>query len=797
VKPERGEAGFTLVELLIVIVIESLIVTGLGSAFILIMNNSTTVKDSLTRTNDARYAASYIVSDARNSSGPETSLSDTTSCPDANPPVAGTPTAVARFDWLSTSSTGATTANIINYVLVSNALLRRQCQNGTLVSDDALATSIASATVSCAPPADCSGTPTTITATITETQGSSSGAAYQYSLTGAFRKVLAVGSALPSSNIPQLIALGGAGCVSGATAVKVGGTSIVRVHGDAYLNTADIGACNAMALASSGSFRTTGNTKILTGGTCSHSVSSVCPTTTSYSPAIANPYAGIAAPSTSGLPSQAGCAGGTAQPGVYAATLTIGAGVNCNLAGGVYIFQNGLSVTNSGILTSAAAGVLLYVTGGTFSIGGGSSQVNLAAMTSGTYAGIVVWQAAADTTTLSFASGPQAAFTGAIYAPAAELSVGGTSQESATAVVVQNLVIVSSGALVIGTPLSVSSPTTLPAWTMNQLYPSGSSTTLTAAGGDGNYTWSATGLPAGLSIDAGTGVISGTPTTAAVSTPTFTLSDAFGDTAATKQYTIAINAAPSISTSSPLPTWGQNVANYSTTVAGSAGTTPYVWSATGLPAGLTMNSSTGVVSGTPTAAGVSTVAVTLTDASGVTATKNLSLTISTNPIITSIALANGGSIPGKLEKGDTITVTFSAQMSVSSFCSAWSGNASNQSLSASNDVNVALTNGTGATNDSLTVTSASCTFNFGTLNLGSPSYVSSVVSFGGSGANVSTIAWNATAHTLTITLGAQKSGTVLNVASSAPVYTASGSVVDGTGAAIGNSPFTLPTVQQF
>ena len=86
-----------------------------------------------------------------------------------------------------------------------------------------------------------------------------------------------------------------------------------------------------------------------------------------------------------------------------------------------------------------------------------------------------------------------------------------------------------------------------------------------------------------------------------------------------------------------------------------------------------------------TTAGTSTVAVTLTDAAGAVATKNLSLTIVATPTITSVVLANGGATQGQIEKSDTITVTFSTQMSVSSFCSTWSNDAANQSLAGNGD----------------------------------------------------------------------------------------------------------------
>src|SRR5581483_4087873 len=94
------------------------------------------------------------------------------------------------------------------------------------------------------------------------------------------------------------------------------------------------------------------------------------------------------------------------------------------------------------------------------------------------------------------------------------------------------------------------------------------------------------------------------------------------------------------------------------------------------------------------------------------------------PTVSTVLLSNGGSTAGKIEKGDTIKIVFSSTMSVASFCSTWSGDGSNQSLTGNGDVTVTVTDGTGATNDSVTVTSGTCTFHFGSIALGSNAYVS-------------------------------------------------------------------------
>jgi subtilase family serine protease len=66
----------------------------------------------------------------------------------------------------------------------------------------------------------------------------------------------------------------------------------------------------------------------------------------------------------------------------------------------------------------------------------------------------------------------------------------------------------------------------------------------------------------------------------------------------------------------------------SLTLSASGGTSPYTWTATGLPAGLTLNTSTGVISGTPTTAGTSSVTVTAKDSANATASASFSWTIS-------------------------------------------------------------------------------------------------------------------------------------------------------------------------
>jgi hypothetical protein len=91
-------------------------------------------------------------------------------------------------------------------------------------------------------------------------------------------------------------------------------------------------------------------------------------------------------------------------------------------------------------------------------------------------------------------------------------------------------------------------------------------------------------------------------------------------------FSITINPKPAILSTS-LKT-GVIGLPYSQTIQMTGGTLPIVWSLTGgLPPGLTFNSSTGAISGTPSNSGVYAITAKVTDATGTFAEKSLSITV--------------------------------------------------------------------------------------------------------------------------------------------------------------------------
>ena len=147
--------------------------------------------------------------------------------------------------------------------------------------------------------------------------------------------------------------------------------------------------------------------------------------------------------------------------------------------------------------------------------------------------------------------------------------------------------------------------------------------------------FAASGLPAGLTINPATGIITGTPTAPGTSTVTVTATNAVGSDAET--FSLVVQAAvPAIT--SPAPPTGTVGTAYTYQI--TASNDPTSFGASGLPPGLTIDPTTGIVSGPPTAAGSYGVVFFATTSAG-TGSASFTLTIlPLAPVITSAAGAN-------------------------------------------------------------------------------------------------------------------------------------------------------------
>ncbi len=208
------------------------------------------------------------------------------------------------------------------------------------------------------------------------------------------------------------------------------------------------------------------------------------------------------------------------------------------------------------------------------------------------------------------------------------------------------LVVAAAGAITVG-------PASLPQATANAPY----TQTVTASGCAEACTFSVgTGLPPGLALNAASGVLSGTPTTPG--TYTFTVTATEGTNSGSKTFTIVV-VNPITVTPETLAGATVGVA-YNQTIGATGGTgtyTGFTVSAGALPAGLSLASGSGVLSGTPSAAGVASFTVTATDSASNAGARAYTLTVSAPApgaiVVTPAALADGS-------VGSAYAVTFGA-----------------------------------------------------------------------------------------------------------------------------------------
>jgi hypothetical protein len=180
-----------------------------------------------------------------------------------------------------------------------------------------------------------------------------------------------------------------------------------------------------------------------------------------------------------------------------------------------------------------------------------------------------------------------------------------------------------------------------------------------ASGGTSPYMYAVSvgELPTGTNLNASTGTVSGTPTTAGAFSYAITATDS-GSPAQTATQDVSGTIAPTTLTLTATPSATTQVGqSYSQTNAAGGGTSPYTYSvfAGTLPAGTTLSVSSGTVSGTPTTAGAFSYTIQVADSGSPTqtATQTSSGTIAgIVPTVTAVS-PNGGPPAG----GTSVTIS--------------------------------------------------------------------------------------------------------------------------------------------
>jgi hypothetical protein len=300
-------------------------------------------------------------------------------------------------------------------------------------------------------------------------------------------------------------------------------------------------------------------------------------------------------------------------------------GVYCNSSTSVGITG---TVTLNGYGNPNA--VFIFQIGTTLTTATNNSNVNLIG---GAQASNVFWQVGSSATL-----GTSTIFNGTIMA-LASISVNTGAVLNGRALARNGAVTLQGNAMTVPpTPPIGGGPAPL---SVSCSYPSGQvgvaySSFLVATGGLPAYTYSLAGgsLPTGLTLSPSTGAITGTPTAAGTFSDTSRVADS-GGASSTSACGITIGpvsgGALSLTCASNIGQVGQP---YVSAMVATGGTAPYTYSisAGSLPTGLTLDPSTGAISGTPTTAGSFPYTGRVVDSTDASATSNCgSLTITSAP----------------------------------------------------------------------------------------------------------------------------------------------------------------------
>jgi Flp pilus assembly protein TadG len=165
--------------------------------------------------------------------------------------------------------------------------------------------------------------------------------------------------------------------------------------------------------------------------------------------AASDPLAYIPTPSVSGSCTTLATVGSNSTaniPGGYYCGLTVKSNSTVNLtSSGTYSWNGTVDLASNTTLNGT--NVTLYFKSGSLSLSS-NTTLNLSAPTSGTYAGIVIFQDRADSTSLSISSNSGMALTGAVYAPSATLTMASNAFTDVYSILVASTIQISSNSTI-------------------------------------------------------------------------------------------------------------------------------------------------------------------------------------------------------------------------------------------------------------------------------------------------------------------------------------------------------------
>ncbi|MFN8022767.1 MAG: fibronectin type III domain-containing protein [Acidimicrobiales bacterium] len=497
----RRDAGVTLVEIVMAVVLSSIVGAVLVATLTTSMNAARSTSDEVAGSIDTQLINAFLATDAQAAGGidPQTAALDgelgVSTATDASGWAGCTQSGnlAVRFAWRDRSVDAADKVVVTYALSPDGSLARRTCASGTSTTA-VLGRTIRSVSVTCAPTKTCTGLPASVNMRV---QGGSTAVPFDVTLSASLRpESQTAPTTLNSAQVP-LVVTGESGC----PALTLAGKDVTYVLGDAVVGT----ACGPAPIEGDASqLRTAGSTSLL--------------------PNVVDPLASLLAPDTcekaTGPNPTIGASTGADRVTVYADPVEIVDKVA--FEAGTFVFCRGLFVGKGAVV--AGDGVTWYVVDGGVDLAPNAS-IRLAAPASGPYAGLSLWSAGGTPVTIE-SSDQVIELGGVVYVPKATLDVSSLAGVRLGGVVASHVTVGGSGPVRIGMPMPTLTDggDVLPTASMSTAY---SASAPSVRGGTAPYRYRAEGLPPGLGMSS-SGAISGTPSSSGTWSVWFVAVDSTG-----------------------------------------------------------------------------------------------------------------------------------------------------------------------------------------------------------------------------------------------------------------------------